>query len=171
MLGKRRNDAVGDDITDVRIAYSSRLALSNKLAVLAHLETKENSSTPPARRIHVYASVRVRAFRQNVGARPGEEDHRRRRFEVIVVEECEPRTVCAAQNSIQMVFIVKYSRMSAPELPTWQDCHELWSKKRRKQLREQQESLQNLPPGKPAVGRDGKPFTGKNLDDGTEVGG
>lgn len=26
--------------------------------------------------------------------------------------------------------------MVAPELPTWQDCHELWSKKRRRQLRE-----------------------------------
>lgn len=56
--------------------------------------------------------------------------------------------------------------MSAPELPTWQDCHELWSKKRRKQLREQQESLQNLPPGKPTLGR-----IPKALDDSTEVGG
>lgn len=34
-------------------------------------------------------------------------------------------------------------------LPTWQDCHELWSKKRRRQMRDQQEALQNLPPGKP----------------------
>lgn len=43
--------------------------------------------------------------------------------------------------------------MPAPQLPTWQDCHELWSKKRKKrQLREQQESLQNLPPGKPLPG-------------------
>jgi cyclin-dependent kinase 12/13 len=39
--------------------------------------------------------------------------------------------------------------MPVPELPTWQDCHELWSKKRRRQLREQQESVLNLPPGKP----------------------
>jgi len=31
--------------------------------------------------------------------------------------------------------------MPTPQLPTWQDCHELWSKKRRRQLREQQESL------------------------------
>lgn len=29
--------------------------------------------------------------------------------------------------------------MPIPALPTWQDCHELWSKKRRRQLREQQE--------------------------------
>lgn len=27
--------------------------------------------------------------------------------------------------------------MPAPELPTWQDCHELWSKQRRRQQREQ----------------------------------
>lgn len=39
--------------------------------------------------------------------------------------------------------------MPAPKLPTWQDCHELWSKKRRRQQREQ-ESLQTLPPGKPS---------------------
>lgn len=38
--------------------------------------------------------------------------------------------------------------MPAPKLPTWQDCHELWSKKRRRQQREQQEP-QNIPPGKP----------------------
>lgn len=38
--------------------------------------------------------------------------------------------------------------MQAPKLPTWQDCHELWSKKRRRQQREQETQLQNLPPGK-----------------------
>lgn len=36
-------------------------------------------------------------------------------------------------------------------LPTWQDCHELWLKKRRRQMKEQQEALQNLPPGKPVM--------------------
>ena len=30
-----------------------------------------------------------------------------------------------------------FFRMGPPELPTYQDCHELWSKKRRRQLREQ----------------------------------
>lgn len=35
-------------------------------------------------------------------------------------------------------------------LPTWQDCHELWLKKRRRQMKEQ-EASQNLPPGKPTV--------------------
>ncbi|XP_049295898.1 cyclin-dependent kinase 12 isoform X2 [Anopheles funestus] len=41
-------------------------------------------------------------------------------------------------------------QLPPPQLPTWQDCHELWSKKRRRQLREQQESALNLPPGKPS---------------------
>lgn len=27
-------------------------------------------------------------------------------------------------------------RMPIPSLPTWQDCHEMWSKRRRRQLRE-----------------------------------
>lgn len=36
--------------------------------------------------------------------------------------------------------------MPAPKLPTWQDCHELWSKERRRQQRK--ESLQSLPPAK-----------------------
>uniref|UniRef100_A0A2M4B970 Cyclin-dependent kinase 12 n=1 Tax=Anopheles marajoara TaxID=58244 RepID=A0A2M4B970_9DIPT len=43
-------------------------------------------------------------------------------------------------------------QLTPPKLPTWQDCHELWSKKRRRQLREQQEAAQNLPPGKPSGG-------------------
>lgn len=29
--------------------------------------------------------------------------------------------------------------MPAPTLPTWQDCHEMWSKKRRKQHQQQQQ--------------------------------
>lgn len=57
--------------------------------------------------------------------------------------------------------------MPPPALPTWQDCHELWSKKRRRQLREQQESLQNLPPGKPSS-KDNKL---KSFEDPMEIGG
>ena len=42
--------------------------------------------------------------------------------------------------------------MPPPELPTYQDCHELWSKKRRRQMREQQQvegsgSLNSAPAG------------------------
>ena len=32
--------------------------------------------------------------------------------------------------------------MMPPQLPTWQDCHELWSKKQRRQLKEQAELQQ-----------------------------
>lgn len=49
---------------------------------------------------------------------------------------------------IYLFYII--SRLPPPSLPTWQDCHELWSKRRRRQLRDQQESMMNLPPGKPA---------------------
>lgn len=33
--------------------------------------------------------------------------------------------------------------MAAPNLPKGQDCHELWSKKRRKQMRDMQEAMMN----------------------------
>lgn len=33
--------------------------------------------------------------------------------------------------------------MPAPDLPKGQDCHELWSKKRRRQLRDMQEAMLN----------------------------
>lgn len=42
--------------------------------------------------------------------------------------------------------------MSPANLPTWQDCHELWSKKRRRQIREQQESLLGKPNNKADMG-------------------
>lgn len=63
----------------------------------------------------------------------------------------------------------KFFRIQAPELPTWQDCHELWSKKRKRQMREQQEAMHNLPPGKPPQIRDGKIFP--KVDENAEFGG
>lgn len=40
--------------------------------------------------------------------------------------------------------------MPPPELPKFQDCHELWSKKRRKQIRDQQQQHPGGgPPGGP----------------------
>lgn len=61
----------------------------------------------------------------------------------------------------------RYIRMPAPQLPTWQDCHELWSKKRKRLLREQQESVAaKLPPLLPFPNKGGP-----NKDDLSDVGG
>lgn len=57
--------------------------------------------------------------------------------------------------------LLLFNRMPAPKLPTWQDCHELWSKKRRRQQREQ-ESLQTLPSGKSAKDIGGSEGTAAN---------
>lgn len=46
--------------------------------------------------------------------------------------------------------------MPAPSLPTWQDCHELWSKQRRRQQREQ-EQAQAQAKGKPYALDDKEP--------------
>ncbi|TMW51564.1 hypothetical protein DOY81_003351 [Sarcophaga bullata] len=39
-------------------------------------------------------------------------------------------------------FNLRFHRMPAPTLPTWQDCHEMWSKKRRRQHQQQQQQQQ-----------------------------
>ena len=65
--------------------------------------------------------------------------------------ELDPDKRISAEDALQSKWLrgVDPDQMPAPELPTWQDCHELWSKKMRRQIREQQEAVQNLPPGKP----------------------
>lgn len=54
--------------------------------------------------------------------------------------------------------------MVPPELPTWQDCHEMWSKKRRKQQRE--EAMQAIP-GKSAPAK----IKSFQFDDSMEISG
>ncbi|KAF5303475.1 hypothetical protein FQA39_LY09938 [Lamprigera yunnana] len=63
--------------------------------------------------------------------------------------ELDPAKRITAEDALKSAWLrnINPEQMNVPELPTWQDCHELWSKKRKRQLREQQEAMQNLPPG------------------------
>ncbi|XP_026088035.1 cyclin-dependent kinase 12-like isoform X2 [Carassius auratus] len=47
----------------------------------------------------------------------------------------DPSRRCTAEQALASQFLcdVEPNRMSPPDLPHWQDCHELWSKKRRRQ--------------------------------------
>ncbi|GAB6033576.1 Cyclin-dependent kinase 12 [Chamberlinius hualienensis] len=57
--------------------------------------------------------------------------------------ELDPARRITAEDGLKSHWLrdVHPDNMPPPELPTWQDCHEMWSKKRRRALREQQEGL------------------------------
>ncbi|XP_057664897.1 cyclin-dependent kinase 12 isoform X1 [Diorhabda carinulata] len=77
--------------------------------------------------------------------------------------ELDPEKRITAEDALKSAWLrnINPEQISAPELPTWQDCHELWSKKRKRQIREQAEAMQNLPPGKPSLmGRPEKIMSG-----------
>ncbi|XP_044753976.1 cyclin-dependent kinase 12 isoform X1 [Coccinella septempunctata] len=86
--------------------------------------------------------------------------------------ELDPDKRITAEDALKSPWLknINPEQISAPELPTWQDCHELWSKKRKRQQREQHDAMLNLPPGKPLMGpRDPKMML--KPEDSSEIGG
>lgn len=55
----------------------------------------------------------------------------------------------AISINILLIFIYELYRMDVTALPTWQDCHELWSKKRKRDLRVRENQPKTNESGEP----------------------
>lgn len=62
--------------------------------------------------------------------------------------ELDPDKRVTAEDALKSPWLknVVPDQMTAPSLPTWQDCHELWSKQRRRQQREQDQQQRRFAP-------------------------
>ncbi|XP_032683847.1 cyclin-dependent kinase 12-like isoform X3 [Odontomachus brunneus] len=82
--------------------------------------------------------------------------------------ELDPEKRITAADALKSAWLknVQPEQMPAPQLPTWQDCHELWWKKRKRLLKEQQDNATTKMPLLPFPNKGGP-----HKDDLSDVGG